>query len=81
MNATYGNEARDDIMQNIHPRLTVRTDIRDHLHWMQNDDIHRYISRWFDCILLEYEMGRPWRRSDVVKGIIGNLPAVSILIC
>ena len=74
MNATCLFEALDNIMQSIHPRLTVRTDIRDHLHWMPNDDIHCYISCWFDCILLEYEVGRPWRRSDVVKGVIGNLP-------
>ena len=52
-NATCLFEALDNIMQSIHPRLTVRTDIRDHLHWMPKDDIHCYISCWFDCILLE----------------------------
>ena len=74
LNETCGYTALHDLMRDVHPRLSIHTLVYDRPKCRTQEHVSDYIVRWKEYLLIEHESGRLWRRHDVAKHIINNLP-------
>jgi hypothetical protein len=74
LNETCGYVALHNLMRALHPRLTLVPIIRHEPKCKPTESISEYVARWTEFILIEHESERHWRREDVARHIIANLP-------
>lgn len=75
LNETCGYVALHNLMRAVHPRLSIVPIIRHAPRCKPSESISEFVARWTEFILIEHESERYWRRDDVARHIIANLPS------